>query len=147
MSDKDEVLAENAVAFPPYPQASDLLEFAAGPAGSHRFFIDRQSLLVGTDGIVRYAVVVRAAGGAVSTSYEGIRCVPAQKRIYAVGRGDKWVEAKNTQWTEIRPLAANEYQATLYAEYFCPNRLIVRNREEVLRVLLRSATRGPEWIE
>ena len=138
---------ENAVVFPPYPHAKDLLEFAVGPLGSHRYFIDKQSLLVGTDGIVRYAVIVRAAGGAVNTTYEGIRCVPGQKRVYAVGRGEKWVEAKNTQWTEIRPRVANEYQATLYADYFCRNRLIVRNREEALRVLQRSALRGPEWIE
>ena len=137
---------ENAVVLPPYPQEKDLLEFAAGPTGSHRYFIDRQSILVGTDGIVRYAVIVRAAGGSVSATYEGIRCIPAQKRLFAVGRGEKWVEAKNAQWTEIRQRAANEYQATLYADYFCPNRLIVRSREEALRALLQSASRGPAWI-
>lgn len=138
---------ENAVNLPPYPQERDLLEFAAGPAGSHRYFVDKQSLLIGNDEIVRYAVVVKAAGGAVSASYEGIRCNPAQKRIYAVGRDGKWIEAKNAQWTEIRPRVANEYQATLYMDYFCPNRLIVRNREEALRVLLRSGARGPEFIQ
>ena len=138
---------ENALVLPPYPEERDLLEFSAGPTSSHRFFIDKQSLLIGTDGVIRYAAIVKAAGGAVSASYEGIRCIPAQKRIYAVGRGEKWVEAKNAQWTEIRPRVANEYQATLYADYFCPNRQMVRNREEALRVLLRSGSRGPEFIQ
>ena len=139
--------AENTVTLPPYPQDRDLLEFAAGPASSHRYFIDKQSLLVGNDGIVRYAVIVKAAGGAVSASYEGIRCNPAQKRLYAVGRGEKWIEAKNAQWTEIRPRIANEYQATLYMDFFCTNRLIVQNREEALRVLLRSGSRDREFIQ
>ena len=138
---------ESALVLPPYPQEKELLEFAAGPAGAHRYFIDRQSILVGKDGIVRYAAIVRAAGGAVNTTYEGIRCAPAQKRIYAVGRNGRWVEAKNTQWTEIRPRVPNEYQATLYADYFCPNRLIVSSREEAIGVLLRSRSRGPAWIE
>jgi hypothetical protein len=102
---------------------------------------------VGNDGIVRYAAVVRTAGGAVNVTYEGIRCAPAQKRVFAFGRGDKWIESKNVQWTEIRPQVPNEYQATLYAEYFCPNRMIVRSREEALRVLLRSGPRDREFIQ
>jgi CNP1-like family protein len=138
---------ENALNLPSYPQEKDLLEFAAGRAGSHRYFIDKQSLVVGTDGIVRYAVIVRAAGGAVSASYEGIRCNPPQKRLFAVGRGDKWIEAKNAQWTEIRPRVANEYQATLYMDFFCPNRLIVRDRDEALRALLRSGSRDREFVQ
>lgn len=139
---------ENAVVLPPYPQQKDLLEFSAGPRASHRYFIDKQSILVGADGIVRYAVVVRASGGATNTTYEGVRCATGQKRLYAIGRGDgKWVEAKSSDWTEIRAWSANEYQATLFADFFCPGRIIVRDREEALRALLRGASRGPAFIQ
>ena len=139
---------ENAVALPAYPQQKDLLEFSAGPVGSHRYFIDKQSILVGADGIVRYSVVVRAAGGATNTTYEGLRCATRQKRLYAVGRADgKWVESKRSEWSEVRPWAPNEYQATLFTDFFCPGRLIVRDREAALRALQRGASRGPVFIE
>ena len=139
---------ENALVLPPYPQQKDLLEFSAGPVGSHRYFIDKQSILVGADGVVRYSVVVRAAGGATNTTYEGLRCATGQKRLYAVGRGDgKWVEAKSSDWTEIRARSPNEYQATLFADFFCPGRLIVRDREEALWALQRSGSRGPTFVQ
>ena len=107
-----------------------------------------ESILVGTDGVVRYSVVVRTAGGATNTTYEGLRCASGQKRLYAVGRADgKWVEAKISQWTEIRSRSPNEYQATLYADFFCRGRVIVRDRQEALRLLQRGASRGPVFIE
>jgi hypothetical protein len=133
---------EHAVALPRYPQERDLLEFEFRPIGSHRYFLDTQSLNVGSDGIVRYSVVVKTAGGAVNTSYEGIRCATREKRLYATGRGgNQWVEAKRSDWTEIRRNDPNEFQAMLYADAFCPGRLIVRSRDEALNAL-RASMRG-----
>jgi hypothetical protein len=134
---------EGAFTRPPYPQDSNLMEFSVGPAVSHRYFIDTQSVSVGTDGIVRYTVVIRAAGGATNVFFEGIRCDPAQKRIYAFGRaGGQWIEAKRADWTPIHLHRLEDYQTTLYADGFCPERSIVRSREEAL-FALRSRFRGP----
>jgi len=128
---------------PPYPQDSNLMEFSVGPAVSHRYFIDPQSVSVGTDGIVRYTVVIRAAGGATNVFFEGMRCDPAQKRIYAIGRaGGQWVEAKRADWTPILLNRLDDYQTALYDDGFCPDRSIVRSREEAL-FALRSRFRGP----
>ena len=65
-TDTHERPREVALTLPAYPRDEDLLEFTAGPAGSHRYFVDVRSISIGTDGIVRYSVVVRAAGGAVN---------------------------------------------------------------------------------
>ena len=127
---------------PPYPQDSNLMEFAVGPVGSHRYFLDTQSVSVGADGVVRYTVVVKAAGGATNVFFEGIRCEPAQKRIYALGRaGGQWIDAKRADWTAIRLNSPDDYHAALYADGFCPDRTLVRNREEALSAL-RSSSRG-----
>ncbi len=140
--DTQEPQREAAVTLPPYPQDGNLLEFTFGPAGSHRYFIDTQSLHVSADGIVRYAIVVNAAGGATNVSFEGIRCQGAQKRVYALGRGgNQWIEAKRSDWSPIRFTQPNEYQAGLYADAFCPGRVAVRSREEALKAL-RSGSRG-----
>jgi hypothetical protein len=57
------------------------------------------------------------------------------------------VEAKSSDWTEIRAWSLNEYQATLYADFFCPGRIIVRNRDEALQALQRGASRGPVFVQ
>jgi hypothetical protein len=127
---------EHAFTRPPYPQDSNLMEFSVGPADPHRYFIDTQSVSVGTDGVARYTVVVRAAGGATNIFFEGIRCDPAQKRIYAFGRaGGQWVEAKRADWSPIRLHRLDDYQTTLYEDGFCPDRSMVRSREEALFAL------------
>jgi len=134
---------EGAFTRPPYPLDSNLMEFSVGPAVSHRHFIDTQSVSVGTDGVVRYTVVVKAAGGATNVFFEGIRCEPAQKRLYALGRaGGQWIDAKRADWTPISRYHPDDYHTALYEDGFCPERSLVRNREEAL-FALRSRFQGP----
>lgn len=132
---------ERAVVMPPFPDQNNLLEFPVLSA-PHRYFIDARSLSVGSDGIVRYTVVVKTTGGSVNTSYEGIRCATWQKRLYAVGReGGKWVEARQSAWTDIRRSAPGEYHARLHADYFCIGRTTVNRADDAVRAL-RANARG-----
>jgi len=131
---KEAVVREQQVVLPPYPRESDLVEFGVGPTRSHRYFIDASSLQMGADGVARYALVVRTAGGASNTSYEGIRCKGYEKRIYALGRAEaRWIEAKRSSWEKIDPVRT-EYQAVLYRDYLCPDRTLA-TREDALRAL------------
>jgi hypothetical protein len=132
--DEKKPAAEQAVVLPPYPQDANLVEFAFSASGSHRYFVDSATLDVGADGIVRYALVVKTAGGASNASFEGIRCTTYEKRIYALGHPQrKWIEARRSVWEPIQAGRANEHQAVLYAEYFCPDRRIVADRASALR--------------
>src|SRR5688572_18314077 len=72
--DEKKAVPEQAVVLPPYPQDANLVEFAFGASGSHRYFVDASTLDVGADGVVRYSLVVRTTGGASNASFEGIRC-------------------------------------------------------------------------
>jgi len=133
---------EARLELPSYPKDSDLVRFYPGPIDSHRYFIDASTLVVGADGVVRYALVMRTSGGAVNVSYEGIRCQTRERRLYAVGYPDKgWVEARRSEWEPITSGRINEHQAVLYTEHFCPDRIGPADRASIIRSL-RSGLSG-----
>lgn len=105
---------------PAYPVPDGLLPFAVSAASPHRFYVDAQSLSIGEDGVVRYTLVIKAAGGAMNVTYEGIRCELGQQKLYAVGRADgTWARARNPQWRAIEQRKANSHHAALFRDYLC----------------------------
>ncbi len=129
---------ETALDLPAAPRQSDLVGFYVSSATEHLFFVDASSLSVGEDGVVRYVLVVQTMGGARNVSYEGIRCLTREHRIYAAGRRDgSWSMSRNNEWTKIQDAVANRYNAALFLDYFCPSGGIVKNAEEA-RTALRS---------
>lgn len=56
---------------PAFPVPDNLIPLQVSPDASASFFIDEKSLSLGADGIVRYSLLVKAAGGAENLSYEG----------------------------------------------------------------------------
>lgn len=121
---------------PPYPQEQALVEFNAGAATSNRYYIDGSTLNVGGDGVVRYVVVIRAAGGATNVNFEGIRCDSRERKLYAIGRSDRtWATSRTQSWQLIQ---RGSYQAVLSREYFCPNNGIILKAEEGIDALKRG---------
>lgn len=107
---------------PPMPKASNLLQFTPSAASTNRFYIDAESIFVGTDGIVRYTLVVKGAGGAENISYEGLRCETREQKYYAFGRADgTWVNARTSEWRPVVYKEINRQHAVLYADYLCPD--------------------------
>jgi hypothetical protein len=43
---------------PAFPQEANLIEFYVGPTERNRFFVDGSTINIGTDGVVRYVVVL-----------------------------------------------------------------------------------------
>lgn len=120
-SDDEKQWLESEVTLPAYPQDADLLEFYVSAATSNRFFVDAKTLNVGSDGVVRYALVVLTSGGATNVSYEGIRCSTREVKLYATGRSDKtWTAARNAEWHPIENKPVNRHHAALSRDYFCP---------------------------
>jgi hypothetical protein len=130
---------EGEYALPRYPQAADLVEFRVTVATDFRFFIDRSSLSVGKDGVVRYVLVARSGSGVENVSFDGIRCKPAMMRTYAYGQGgDRW-SVRGTAWRPIEPNSTPRWHSVLWREYFCPNAIAIRNPTEGLEALRRGA--------
>jgi len=107
---------------PPYPKTQTLIPFEGGAASPHRYFIDASSISVGEDGVVRYTVVIRTAGGATNVSFEGMRCDQREQKTYALGRADgTWVRARDPQWRKISNQEFNRHHVVLYIDHFCPS--------------------------
>jgi hypothetical protein len=134
--DAEKPWAEIEAQLPAYPRDENLLAFFVSAASDNKFMIDTESISLGSDGVVRYTLVITSASGAKNVSYEGLRCLLAERRLYAFGRADKtWSKARSQQWGKLKSPDMNRQHAVLYFEYFCPNGLTVRDAEEARQAL------------
>ncbi len=125
---------------PPYPRPENLVPFEGGGASPHRFFIDAQSLSIGEDGVVRYTLLVRTAGGATNVSFEGMRCETREQKYYALGRADgSWMRARDPQWRRLVTQSVNRHHDVLYAEVLCLGKSPVTTTREALQRLKYSS--------
>jgi hypothetical protein len=121
---------------PAAPKAESLIPFYVSAATENRFFVDPTTLTVGSDGVVRYVLMVLTPGGARNVTFEGMRCETKERRIYASGRLDgSWSKSRRNDWESIREAVANRHYAALFIEYFCPGGVIVRNAAEAVSAL------------
>jgi len=87
--------------------------------GSRRpSYIDSKSLSVGTDGVVRYSVVIVSGSGARNVLFEGLRCatrefraplpmaMPTQK--FHPAQSDKWQPVTHYGWGGFRAVLLRE---------------------------------------
>ncbi len=123
--------AEEEVAPPAYPQAANLIEFRLPSADGFRYFIDRTTLGVDKEGVVRYVLVARSGEAPQNVTYEGLRCQTGENRVFAVGQPDgTWVSARSG-W---RAIGAPRHFA-LYRDYLCPQGQPVRTAADAVRAL------------
>jgi len=141
--DQDKPWSEVAAQLPPYPTAENLVEFNVSSATRHKHFIDTASISVGEDKIVRYTVVIEAAGGARNVSFEGMRCETAERRLYAYGHSDgSWSKARNAGWEDIKLRSLRSYQKALYEAHFCPGGINVKDVKEAVNNLRQGGARA-----
>lgn len=131
---------ENAIRLPPAPKGEDLIRFDMGPARrGFEHFVDSASLAVGEDGVVRYVLVVKSDMGAENVSYEGIRCVTRERKVYAHGRRDgSWRELREPEWEKIGQAQLEGPIFVLYEDFFCPGRSAVKSAGEAIAALKKG---------
>lgn len=119
---------------PPPPRQENLLPFFVSAASSNQFFVDGSSLSSGTDGVVRYTLIVQSPSGVRNISFEGMRCATAEFKRYAFGREDgSWGRAKNVQWTPIQYKDLNRQHHMLFDDFLCPRGFPVKSLEEAIQ--------------
>ena len=123
---------EIEVTLPPYPNDSDLLEFRTRRNSANRFYIDRNSISVGEDRVVRYSTLIRSSSGALNVSYEGLRCKTSEYKVYAFGtNGGEWAKVPDVQWRKV-PRLTGDFRFALYKDYFCDIEAIAGRNEKDL---------------
>lgn len=137
--EQDKPWAEVAAQLPPYPKTENLVPFEVSSATQHKHFVDTESISVGEDRVVRYTVVIEAAGGASNVSFEGMRCETGERRLYAYGHPDgRWSKARSASWEPIKFRSLLSYHKALFEDHFCPNGLTVRNVDAAVSSLRRG---------
>jgi hypothetical protein len=129
--------SENEVSLPAYPRERDLIEFFVAATSEFRFFVDSNSVSVGSDGVVRYTLVARSAAGVENVSYEGMRCAASELRVYALGRERAWSVTRSA-WRPMEPRTMQAWHRALYREYFCPHREPIASRQQAVYSLRRG---------
>ena len=136
---------ELKVQTPPYPKPENLVRLKTEAATSHEFYIDTSSITVGEDGVVRYVVLARTAGGATNVSFEGMRCETREQKLYAIGHSDHtWVPARNTKWQRVVLRDLTPHHNTLYHDYFCPQRTRPTAPRQAIDALKRGVGLRPQ---
>ena len=124
--DRTSEWTENKVeTLPPLPNTQDLINFDVSQNTPLHFAVDGKSLNVGSDGVIRYTVVITSPTGARNVNYEGIRCETYEWRLYAGLNADHdgWDRTVANDWTRIENGDLNAYHASLYQDYFCENKM------------------------
>lgn len=88
----------------PPPPAFNLDKLIAydGTAGSGLVYaIDPTTLVVGSDGIVRYVLVASSATGTRNIMYEAIRCATGEVKTYARYNANAWSVVERPEWRSI----------------------------------------------
>ncbi|RDK04770.1 CNP1-like family protein [Paraburkholderia lacunae] len=141
--DRQTTWVENKVdTLPPLPQDSNLLPFEVSGNTPLQFSVDKNALSVGTDGVVRYTVVVTSPSGARNVNYEGIRCDTYEWRLYAGLNADHdgWDRAVANDFTRIENGALNAYQAALYQDYMCANKIPTGSAKQIVENIRNKRT-------
>lgn len=137
--DEEKPWAEIEAQLPPYPKEENFLPLYVSAATDNKFFVDSASISTGDDGVVRYTLIVKSSSGAVSVSFEGMRCASHERKLYAFGRKEgSWSRARSAKWEPISYQDRNRQHHVLYDDFFCPEGLIVKNPQEAVDLLKRG---------
>jgi hypothetical protein len=114
------VFKEGATTMPLNPPNKPSLQpFYVSQTTIFKFAVDTNSILIGSDGITRYIVVITNPSGGQQSQYEGIRCDSFQWRLYGTFDNNKWNENPLGSWAAIKSKIPNRYQAALAQGAFC----------------------------
>ena len=101
------------------PNKSTTLPFYVSNETIFKFAIDTSSILIGTDGVTRYIVVITNPSGGEQIQYEGIRCDSYQWRLYGNYDNNKWAPNPLSSWNMIKMHVPNRYQGALASGALC----------------------------
>ena len=124
---------EEALNLPAYPDDAALIEFRPRGNSKNRFYVDRNSVSLGADWVVRYTVVIKSTSGVANVSYEGMRCKTSEYKIYAYGTRDRtWANAREPKWQDVDGATAN-LRYSLWVDYLCDSEAVAgRNAKDLI---------------
>ena len=119
---------------PPALRLEGLIELEV-QRSSLKFAVDPASISVGSDGVVRYVVVVRGENN-VSAVYEGIRCNTADFKVYArYNAPGGWVATRQIEWKPLTQNSSARHSLVLAQSGVCTGNSPNRSQAQIVRDL------------
>ncbi len=143
-SDREVVpaMSPDKVLLPAFPKPENWQELDLGMTGRNRVFVDTSSIVIGSDEVMRYAMIIKTPGGASNITYEGVRCSAKERMVYAYGQHDgTWYRARTPKWVPISNDEAQPQYRLLAREVLCENASVYRDLLPVLQNLNKLAPR------
>jgi len=129
---------EDALDLPAYPDDAALIEFRPRGHSKNRFYVDRNSVSLGADRVVRYTAVIKSPSGVPNVSYEGLRCKTSEYKVYAYGtRNGTWTNARDPKWQDVGSTTAN-FRYSLWVDYLCDSEAVGGRNAKDLVVRLQG---------
>jgi hypothetical protein len=120
---------------PPAYSADGLIPIDMPSHISVKIGVDPSTIAVGSDGVVRYVVVMKNATGNMNAAFEGIRCVTDEVKTYArVGASGEWSLTSDPQWRPINDNVPSRHSIAIARQGACVARVATSN-QEVLKAL------------
>ena len=111
---------ESALTLPAYPAEAKLVPVPLAAGDTFKLYVDRDSLSLGDDRVLRLTFVIESPHGARNVFHEGIRCETREHKTYAVGTHNRnWSPVTQARWQFIYPAEYNGFRYHLYKHYVC----------------------------
>jgi hypothetical protein len=120
---------------PPAFDLSRLISVDVDAQGSLRYGIDPATITIGKDGVVRYVMVARSPGGAMTAMYEGLRCGTAEYKLYARFNDSRWSPTATPQWRSLFESTRIKYPLALARQGGCDNKAPPTSVHDMVRQL------------
>ena len=121
---EEKAFKEDALHLPAYPDDATLIEFRPRGYWKNRFYIERNSISLGADWVVRYTLVIKSTSGVANVFYEGMRCKTSEYKVYAHGTRDgTWSNVREPKWQDVGSSAGN-FHYSLWADYLCDSEAV-----------------------
>ena len=126
---------EEPVAPPPAFSKDALIALDMPNYVSLKVGVDPATIVVGTDGVVRYVIVMKNTTGSVNAVYEGIRCASDEVKTYARWTSSgTWSMTSNPQWKAVNDNMPSRHAQAFARQGGCQNRLAT-TKAEILQAL------------
>lgn len=107
--------------------------------GGYDYFIDRASVSMGSDEVLRYTVVLEPTAGARNIFYEGIRCATSEFKTYAYAAETGGFKPLAVQtWRKLKTTGPYDYRRLLAERYVCDRDGWALNEKEVQQRIVQN---------
>ena len=121
---------EDQVPPPPSFSTDKLIPLDMPAHVSVRIGVDPATITVGTDGVVRYVIVMTNSTGSTNAVYEGIRCFSDDVKTYArQSAAGQWTYLESPVWKAVNDNMPSRHALAFARQGGCQNRLATTKQE------------------